>query len=115
VGGDQEIAALAGAVGKDRGDALRVLLDANELFAEPIGLRRQRIEQGAVKPRPAAQRARRRLLDQNLAAAVEADGARRLDPHRLVEIDAGALEDGDELRMGAQPNAAARQLLVIAL
>ena len=68
VGADQKIAALAGAVGKDRGDALRVLFDANEPFAEPVGLCRQRIEQSAVEPRPAAERARRRLLDQNLAA-----------------------------------------------
>ena len=115
VGADQKIAALARAVGEDRGDAVAVLLDANELFAEPIGLRRQRIEQSAVEPRPAAERARRRLLDQNLAVAVEADRPRRLDPHRLVEVDAGALEDGDELRMGAKADAAARQLLVIAL
>ena len=115
VGADQQIAAFAGAVGKDRGDAVRVLLDANEPFAEPIGLRRQRIEQSAVEPRPAAERARRRLLDQDLAVAVEADRPRRLDAHRLVEIDAGALEDGDELRMRAEPDAAARQFLVIAL
>ena len=68
VGADQKIATLVAAVGKDCGDALRVLFDANEPFAEPVGLRRQRVEQSAVEPRPAAQRARRRLLDQNLAA-----------------------------------------------
>ena len=50
-----------------RGVQLRVLLDAEQPFAEPVGLRRQRIEQSAVEPRPAAQRPRRRLFDQNLA------------------------------------------------
>ena len=36
-------------------------------------------------------------------------------PIDLVEIDAGALENGDELRMGAEPDAAARQFLIVAL
>ena len=36
-------------------------------------------------------------------------------PIDLVEIDAGALENGDELRMRAEPDAAARQFLIVAL
>src|SRR5581483_6987520 len=64
---------------------------------------------------PAAERARGRPFDDGVAVAVEADGLARRQSHRLVEVDAGALEDADELRMGAEADAAARQLILVAL
>src|SRR6185437_7662710 len=46
---------------------------------------------------------------------VETDRARRRDAHRIVKIDTGALEDADQLRVRAEPDAAARQFLLVAL
>jgi hypothetical protein len=46
---------------------------------------------------------------------VKANGPTGPDTHRLVEIDSGAFEDANELRMRTEPDAAARQLVVAAL
>ena len=115
VGADQHIAALARAIGEDRGNAAAVLFDAPQRAAQTIFFRRQRIAQSAVEARPAAHDARRRLLDDDFTAAIETDDLRHLDAHRLVERDAGAPQDGDQLRMRPEPDAAARQFLGIAL
>ena len=88
----------ARAVGEDRGDALGVLLDAHERHAETIALVRQRIAQRAIEPRPAAHGARGRPLAGRLAPARSRQRQRvDLDPHRVVEIDADAAQDVDEL------------------
>ena len=115
VGADQQVAAFAGPVGKHRGDAVGVLLDANKPLAEPVIRSRQCIEQCAVQSRPAAQDARRRALDDDVAVMVEAYRPRRRNAHGFVEIHAGAPEDADELRVRPEPNAAARQFLLVAL
>ena len=115
IGTDQEIGALARAVGEDGGDAVVVLLDAAQIHVEPIALARQRVAQRVIEPPPAAHGAHGRPLQHDAAVAVEADDVLDLDAHRVVEIDAGAVQNFDELRMRAEADAAARQLLGIAL
>jgi hypothetical protein len=83
--------------------------------AEPMASRRQRIAQRAIEPPPGAHRARRLRLEIGLAAAIEENEAVELDAHGLVEIDADAAQDVDELRVRAQPGAPAGELLGIAL
>ena len=48
-------------------------------------------------------------------AAIEADDGIDLDPHGVVELDADAREDVDQLRVRAHPGAAAGEVLGIAL
>ena len=50
-----------------------------------------------------------------MAAAIEADDRVDLDPHGLVEFDADAAKDVDELGMGADAGAAAGEVLGVAL
>src|SRR5262249_36416715 len=57
----------------------------------------------------------RLCLEIGLAAVIEENERVELDAHRLVEIDANAAEYVDELRMGAEPGAAAGEVLGIAL
>ena len=83
--------------------------------AEAIALRRQRIAQRAVEPPPGAHRAHRLRLEIGLAVAIEENEGVELDPHGLVEIDADAAQDVDELRMRAQPGAAPGELVGVAL
>ena len=115
VGADQKAGAFPRAVGEDRRGAVGVQLDAAQRFAEPVILRRQGVAKRAIKPRPAAHGARRRLFDDDLAAAVEAHDLGHANAHGLVERDAGALEDCDQLRVCAKADAAAGQLLLVAL
>src|SRR5207253_2767321 len=49
------------------------------------------------------------------AAAIEENECVELNSHRLVEIDTDAAQHIDELRMRAQPGAAAGEVLGIAL
>ena len=114
IGTDQQRAVLARTVGEHCGDAAAVLFDARKPFAKPVALRRQRLAQGAIKACPGAHGARRRLFDECLAVAIEAHRFSQLDAHRFVEGNAGAAQDGDELWMRAEADAAARQFLFVA-
>jgi hypothetical protein len=78
-------------------------------------LRRQRGAKRAIEPRPRAHGSRGRLFQNDFAGAVETDHFAHGDAHRRVERDAGATQDRDELRMSAEPNAAAGQIFVVAL
>ena len=114
IGGDEQVCAKPRAVGKDRADP-GVLLDVAKRHAEAITLRRQQVSQRAIEPSPRAHDAHRFCLEVGLAAAVEENERVELNPHRLVEIDPDAPQYIDELRMRAQPGAAAREVLGIAL
>src|SRR5262249_48566579 len=98
-----------------RGDGLGILLDMPKRHAEAIALCRQRIAQRAVEPAPGAHRAHRLRLEIGLAAAIEENEGVELDAHGLVEIDADAAQDVDELRMRAQPGATPGELVGVAL
>jgi hypothetical protein len=115
VGADQQFSVHARAVGEDRGDAVRILLDARERNAEAIACRRQRIPQRAIEPPPGAHGPCRLRFEVNATAAIEADDGVDLDAHGLVEIDADAAKDVDELRVGADAGAAAGEILGVAL
>src|SRR6516165_4357504 len=105
----------AHAVGEYRGDAPSILLDPRKRHAEAIASGRERRAQRAIEPAPGGHEPRRLFLTVDAAACVETDEAVELDPHGLVEIDADAPENIEELRMRAQPRAAPGQVLRIAL
>ena len=67
------------------------------------------------EPRPGRHGADRRPFQDDVAAAVQADEGVELHPHRLVEGNADAPQDLKQLRVGAEPGPAARQILGVAL
>jgi hypothetical protein len=105
----------ARAVGKNRSYRVGALRDLLQRLAEPVIVGRQGVAQRAVKPRPAAHGSLRRLGNDGFAGAVEADDFGHADAHRLVEGNAGALQDANELWMRAEPDTGARQLFGVAL
>src|SRR5262249_30847944 len=107
-------AALAGAVREDRGDTVGILFDLEQLFAEPVVLCRQRRAKRAIEPRPGAHGSRARLFEDDFAGAVETNDLGDFDAHRRIESDAGAAQPRDELRMSAESDAAAGQIVFVA-
>ena len=114
VGADQQIAVLAGVVFKYRGDAASVLFDLAQFLAEPVVLRRQRIAQRPIEPRPGAHGSRGRLFDHDVAGTIETNDLRHRNAHGRIKADANAAQGGDELRMGAETDAAPGQGFFIA-
>ena len=92
VGADQEIAALARAVGEDRGDAAFVLLDAGRATCRddsyPAGMQ---VAQRAEHPAPRAHHADGVAPVVGAAVVVEEHDAVDADAHRIVERDAEPL------------------------
>lgn len=115
VGADQQVAALAGAVLEYRADTAAILFDPAQLLAEPVILCRQRRAKRAIEPRPGAHDPCARLLEDDVAGAIETNDLRHRDTHGRIEGDSGAAQHRNELRMGAKPDAAAGQRFLVAL
>jgi hypothetical protein len=78
-------------------------------------LRRQRIAQRPIQPRPSAHGSRGRLFNYHIAGAIETNDFRHRDAHGCVKRDASATQGSDELRMGAKTDAAPGQCFFVAL
>jgi hypothetical protein len=90
------------------------LLDVPQRLAEAIAVGRKRVAQRAIEPPPRAHGARRLGLEISPAVLVEADDGIHLDSHGLVEVDADALENFNELGVRTDAGAPAGQILGVA-
>src|SRR3984893_5286896 len=115
IGANEQLAFDLLAVGEHRGDHARVLLYPDKGHAEPIACGRERVAQRAVEPAPRAHQAGGVLLDQHTPARIKEDDAIELDAHGCVEVDPDALEDIEQLRVGAEPRTAAGEVFRVAL
>ena len=115
VGADEEIAALARAVGEKDADLRRVLLDPDDTRPGVIARGRQRILERAIDPVPGAVHRRHDALVNDGAAAVEADARVDPDARRRIEPDADPPHDGEKIFARADAGAAPRQILEAAL
>src|SRR5438045_5732970 len=101
------MAAFAAVIREHGSDVIGALLDTQKFFAKPVVLCRQGIAERVVEPRPGAHGAGARLRGNDFAGAIETDDLPHLHAHGLVEGDSGPAQDGDELWMRAEPDAAA--------
>src|SRR5262245_1178617 len=98
IGRDEEITSLAPAIGKDRRNALRILLDPCELRPGAITVVRQGTLERTPEARPGARDPLGRQLVNDVATAVETDARGHLDADRSIEADPHAPQHREQLR-----------------
>ena len=115
VGGDQQIARCPRAVGKNRRDAVLVLLCGNKRLGRMIVLRRECVLERPIEPRPCGHDAGIFELAGDPSARIEQDVPGRIDAERGLAVDPDPAHHLDKRLVRAEPGAAPCKVLGAAL